>query len=293
MMNAAGFTYHRPATLADACALGLELGAEAAFLAGGTELLPDFQRGRESATHLIALDRITELARIRVDADGLCIGALATIGAVATSPEVRAWLPALAEAARALGSPQIRSLATIGGNFCRAVPCADLPPVGIVAGARIRLAGVRGTREVTAEQFFVGPRKTVLEPGEILQDIVIPPQPARAGSSYQRFALRRGSALAVASVAARVVLEGETIVEARIALGAVAPVPCLAPRAGALLQGHPLSADRFAQAAAAAAAEARPITDIRGTEAFRRELVEVLTRRALQEAAGRARQRTP
>ncbi len=293
MTSAAGFTYHRPATLADACALGLRLGADAAFLAGGTELLPDFHRGRESATHLIALDRITELTHIRADADGLYIGALATVGAVAASPEIRAWLPALAEAARALGSPQIRSLATIGGNFCRAVPCADLPPVGIVAEARVRLAGVRGSREVTPEQFFVGPRKTVLEPGEILREIVIPLQPARSGTSYQRFALRRGSALAVASVAARVVLAGETIVEARIALGAVAPVPCLAPRAGALLQGHTLSAERFALAAAAAAAEARPITDIRGTEVFRRDLVEVLTRRALEEAADRARQHTP
>lgn len=292
-MSAVDCTYHRPASLADACALGLRLGADAAFLAGGTELLPDFHRGRESATHLIALDRITELTRIRADAGELFIGALATIGAVAASPEVGAWLPALAEAARALGSPQIRSLATIGGNFCRAVPCADLPPVGIVAEARLRLAGVQGTREVSAEEFFVGPRKTVLEPGEILQEIVIPPQPAGAGTSYQRFARRRGSALAVASVAARVVLEGETIVEARIALGAVAPIPCLALRAGALLQGHPLSADRCAQAAAAAAAAARPITDIRGTESFRRELVEVLTRRALEEAAGRARQRTP
>jgi carbon-monoxide dehydrogenase medium subunit len=292
-MSAAGFTYHRPATLADACALGLRLGADAAFLAGGTELLPDLHGGRESTTHLIALDRITELAGIRVDRDGLRIGALATVGAVAASPEVRAWLPALVDAARALGSPQIRSLATIGGNFCRAVPCADLPPVGIVAEARVRLAGVRGIREVSAEQFFVGPRKTVLEPGEILQEIVIPPQPARAGTSYQRFARRRGSALAVASVAVRVVLEGETIAEARIALGAVAPIPCLAPRAGALLRGHALSADRCARAAAAAADEARPITDIRGTEAFRRELVEVLTRRALEEAAGRARQHLP
>jgi len=292
-MSAAGFVYHRPATLADACALGLELGADAAFLAGGTELLPDFHRGRESATHLIALDRITGLSSIQSGADGLRIGALVTVGAVAQSAEVGAWLPALAEAARALGTPQIRSLATIGGNFCRAVPCADLPPVGIVAGARLRLARVTGTREVSAEQFFVGPRKTVLEPGEILQDILIPPQPVRAGLSYQRFALRRGPALAVASVAARVVLEGETIVEARIALGAVAPVPSLAPRAAALLQGHPLSADRLAQAAAAAAAEARPITDIRGTEAFRRELVEVLTRRALEQAAGRAGKHAP
>jgi CO/xanthine dehydrogenase FAD-binding subunit len=289
-MSAAGFTYHRPATLADACALGLRLGADAAFLAGGTELLPDFRRGREAATHLIALDRITELAGIRTGVVGLRIGALATVAAVAASAEVRGWLPALAEAAGALGSPPIRSLATIGGNFCRAVPCADLPPVGIVAEARLRLVGVRGNREVTAERFFVGPRKTVLEPGEILQEIVIPPQPARAGTSYQRFARRSGSALAVASVAARMVLAGDRIAEARIALGAVAPTPCLALRAAALLRGQAPSADLFALAAAAAADEANPITDIRGSEGFRRELVHVLTRRALEQATARARE---
>jgi aerobic carbon-monoxide dehydrogenase medium subunit len=291
-MTVAGFTYHRPVSLADACALGLRLGADAAYLAGGTELLPDFHRGRESASHLIALDRIPGLTGIRVDPDGLCIGALTTISAVASSPEIYAWLPALAEAARALGSPPIRSLATVGGNFCRAVPCADLPPVGIAAEALVRLTGVRGTREVSAEEFFLGPRKTVLEPGEVLREVVFRTQPAGAGTSFQRFARRRGSALAVASIAARVVMEGETIVEARIALGAVAPIPCLAPREAALLRGQSVSADRIAQAAVMAATEARPITDIRGTEAFRRELVTVLTRRALEEAARRARQRT-
>jgi carbon-monoxide dehydrogenase medium subunit len=284
------FSYHRPADLAEASALALRFGAEAAFLAGGTELLPDLQRERESARHLISLDRIGELRGIRVEADGLHLGALTTVAALAAAPEVRAWLPALAEAARALGSPPIRSLATIGGNFCRAVPCADLPPVGIAAEARLRLVRGREHREVSAEQFFVGPRQTLLAQGEILQEILIPTQPARAGTSYQRFARRSGSALAVASVAARVVLEGERIAEARIALGAVAPTPCLAARAAALLRGRAPSGDLFALAAAAAADEARPISDIRGSEGFRRELVHVLTRRALEQATARARE---
>lgn len=284
------FTYHRPADLAEACALALRFGADAAYLAGGTELLPDLQRERESAQHLIALEQLGELRGIRKEAGDLRIGALTTVAALAAAPELRAWLPALADAARALGSPAIRSLATIGGNFCRAVPCADLPPVAIVADARLRLVRGGERREVGAEEFFVGPRQTLLAPGEILQEILIPAQPARAGTSYQRFARRRGSALAVAAVAARVVLAGDRIAEARIALGAVAPTPCLAARAAALLFGQAPSADLFALAGAAAADEARPISDLRGSEGFRRELVHVLTRRALEQATARARE---
>ncbi|MEK6687433.1 MAG: FAD binding domain-containing protein, partial [Gemmatimonadota bacterium] len=114
--------YHRPATLADACALGVQCGADGAFLAGGTELLPDYHRGREGARQLIALAGVEELHGIRVEAGTLWIGALTTVAEVARSTLVREWCPALAEAAGAVGSPPIRSLATIGGNFCRAVP---------------------------------------------------------------------------------------------------------------------------------------------------------------------------
>src|SRR3990172_4685139 len=121
-------SYHRAASLAEACELGRRFGPAAAFLAGGTELLPDYQRERETALVLIALETIEELQGIRVESGRLRIGALATIAEVARSPLVREWLPALAEAARAIGSPQIRSRATIGGNFCRAVACADTPP---------------------------------------------------------------------------------------------------------------------------------------------------------------------
>ena len=283
------FSYHRPASLAEACALGERLGADAAFLAGGTELLPDYHRERETARHLIALDGLGELRGIAVENGWLRIGGLATIAEVAASPVVRRWLPALADAARAIGSPQIRSQATIGGNFCRAVPCADTPPAAIAGGARVRLAGPGGMRELDAEQFFTGPRQTALRPGEVLTAILVPEQPARSGASYQRFARRMGSALAVASVAARLTLKGDTISEARLALGAVAPVPMLAARAAAMLQGEAPSPELFAVAAELCTEEALPISDLRGSADFRRELVTVLARRALAEATTRAR----
>jgi aerobic carbon-monoxide dehydrogenase medium subunit len=283
------FAYHRPANLAEACALGERLGTDAAFLAGGTELLPDYQRQRETARHLIALDGLDELRGIAAEGRGLRIGGLATIADIATSPVVRGIFPALAEAARAIGSPAIRSRATIGGNFCRAVPCADTPPAAIAGGARVRLVGPAGTREVEAERFFTGPRRTALQPGEVLVAILLPAQPPHSGASYQRFSHRKGSALAVAAVAARITMEGGSIREARIALGAVAPVPTLARRAGAMLRGETPSHDLFVLAGAACAEEALPITDLRGSADFRRELVGVLARRALEAAVARAR----
>lgn len=280
--------FHRPATLAEACELGRRLGRTGAFLAGGTELIPDYLRGRESALELIALDRVEDLRGIRTGDGWLHLGALTTIAQLARAPEVHHWLPALALAARALASPPIRSLATIGGNFCRAVPCADTPPVVVAAGGRVRLRGPEGERDMAAEAFFTGPRQTVLVPGELLVEVLVPAQPAESGTSYQRFARRRGAALAVAAVAARLTLAGGRISQARLVLGAVAPVPLLVPRAAELLVGEPPGAAVFEAAAQCCAAEARPISDLRGTAGFRRELVRVLARRALEEAARQA-----
>jgi carbon-monoxide dehydrogenase medium subunit len=287
-MGITAIGYHRPASLAEACELGRRLGSDGAFLAGGTELLPDYQRERETALHLIALDAIEELRGIRIDGNQLRIGALTTVAQVAASRQVREWFPALAEAAGAIGSPPIRSRATIGGNFCRAVPCADTPPAAVVGGAWVRLMGPEGTREFEAAHFFVSPRRTVLQPGELLVEIVIPEQPALSGASYQRFARRRGSALPVAAVAARLEFADGKITGARIALGAVAPVPLLAQRSAAVVVGESPTAELFALAASVSAEEALPISDVRGSAAFRRELVVVLTRRALAEAARRA-----
>jgi CO/xanthine dehydrogenase FAD-binding subunit len=282
------FTYLRPGSLAEACALAVRLGDDATFIAGGTELIPDLQRERETARQLIALDRVGELRGITAQAGALRIGALTTVAEVAASVLVRGRLVALADAARAIGSVQIRSLATIGGNFCRAVPCADTPPAAIVGEARVHLIGTSGEREMAAEAFFVAPRRTVLAPGEVLAAISLPRPPASSGSSYQRFSRRKGAALAVAAVAVRVTLAGGRLTGVRLALGAVSPVPLLVDRAATMLEGEPPSPALFARAARLCADEALPITDVRGSADFRRELVEVLARRALDEAAARA-----
>jgi len=289
-MGIPDLAYLRPDSLADAFALAGRLGGDAAFLAGGTELIPDFHRDRETARHLIALDRIPGLRGIAIEGGTLRIGALTTVADVAGSALVRGWLAALADAARAIGSAQIRSLATIGGNFCRAVACADTPPAAIAGVARLHLAGAAGTRELDAVEFFLGPRRTVLAPGEVLVAVSLPAQPAGSGSSYQRFSRRKGAALAVAAVAARVTMSGGRITGARVALGAVSPTPMVVARAAAMLEGERPSLALFVRAAVVCADEALPITDVRGSADFRRELVSVLARRALAEAAVRAAQ---
>ena len=290
-MAIAAVAYHRPTTLAAACALGREHGADGSFLAGGTELLPDFQRGRERSRHLIALDAVEELAGIHETGGELRIGALATIAQIARLPIVRAWSEALAEAAASIGSPPIRSRATIGGNFCRAVPCADTPAPCIAAGARVRLVGPDGERELPAEAFFVGARRTALRAGELLVEIILPAQPAGAASSYQRFTRRRGSALAVASVAARLTVSHGRIATARVAYGAVSSTPVLSARIEALLVGQAPTDAICAQAAAISVEETLPAADVRRSDSLRRSVLPVLTRRALAEAAARAARR--
>jgi carbon-monoxide dehydrogenase medium subunit len=288
-MKTRGFTYHRPRSVAEACALAASLGERTHFLAGGTELLTDLKRGRIEADHVVSLTAVGDLSGIRSDGDGLRIGAMTRLEDVARSREVRDTHPVLAEAVGAIGCLQIREQGTIGGNFCGAVPCADSPPACIVCGATLRIVGPGGERSLPAEEFFLGPRETVLEAGEILTEIRLPMPAEGSGAAYERFALRKGMAVAVASVAAGLRLDGETVAQARVALGAVAPIPLLSLGSAGALTGRPATAEAFEEAGRAAAKEARPICDVRGSDEYRRDVVAVLTRRALERAVARAR----
>ena len=287
-MEICDFTYHRPASLDEACALGRELGTSARYLAGGTDVLVDLKTRRYEIGHLIALAGVPELSAIRADADGLHVGGTATLAAVAGSEAVRDAFPPLAEAISLMAAAQIRSRGTIGGNFCAAVPCADTPPICVAGGASVRIVGPDGERWIAAADFFTGPRRTVVRAGEVLAEILIPPQPAGSGARYERFGRRCSSVTAVAAVAARLVLEEGRVADARVVLGAVAPTPLLVREAGEALHGSEPSEVGFALAARAAADAAQPITDVRGTEDYRRSLVETLTKRALREAYARA-----
>jgi CO/xanthine dehydrogenase FAD-binding subunit len=280
----------QPRTLTEALELLAKL-ERPRLLAGGTDLLVDLKEGLTQVKNLISLNAVDELKGIEESEGRIRIGALSTPHELAIHPLILRHLPSLSEAAGCMASPQVRSMATIGGNIASAVPSADLPPSLITADAVVELVCSDSPREMVLADFFKGPRETVCGAGEVLASVFIPVPPPETGMSYQRFVPREANALAVASVAARITLEKQRIVRAWIVLGAVAPIPLLASRASALLQGEMPSETLIAEASTLAAEESRPISDVRASLWFRTEILPVLARRALSEALFRARER--
>ncbi len=262
----------------------------AMLIAGGTDLLVDIKNKNIKPRLIISLVKVKGLRNIEEDGKGLKIGALVTPNVLANSEKVRKWLPALSEAAQSMASYQIRNMATIGGNICSAVPSADLPPALIAAGAWVRVSTDQGDGKTKLMEFFQGPRKSCLGEDEVVTHIVIPVQPAKTGISYQKFKLRGSNALAVAASAVRLTLEDGRIKDAMVVLGAVAPVPLVATETMELLIDNEPTPELFKKAALQASKEAKPISDIRGSKSYRKRLVRVLTRRALDEALKRAKE---
>lgn len=279
--------YHAPRTLAEALKLLVKL-KEARIMAGGTDLLVELKQGLVEAEALISLQNIKELKKIEKKDQSLRLGAMVTPQEIISHPLIKQHFPALVEAAKSMASPQVRSLATIGGNIASAVPSADLPPTLIAAEASLELQCTESFREVNLLEFFTGPRLTICRDEELLISILIPVIPPKTGISFLKFSLREANALAVASVASRITLENEVISQASVVLGAVAPSPLLALKASELLEGKKPSPSLFEKAASIAKDEASPISDIRSSIWYRKELIQVLTRRSLAESLKRA-----
>ena len=284
------FEYQSPTSLGEAVAL--LAGKRARPLAGGTDILVQMRRGLLEADLLVDVKRIPELNRVTFDPlAGLTIGAAVSCARLCEHPDVRRFYPGLVDAASLIGGPAIRERATLGGNLCNAAPSADSIPMMIALNATCTVIGPGGTRTVPAEAFCVAPGETVLGEGEMLVSIHFPAPAPHSGACYLRFTPRREMDIAVAGAGAWIALSDDhaRITGARIALAAVAPTPLLAEAAGTALVGRPPTEDVFAEAAELARQAARPISDVRGTEAQRRHLVGVLVRRALQEAVRRAK----
>jgi carbon-monoxide dehydrogenase medium subunit len=272
-------------------------GPDARLLAGGTDLLVNLKTQRDDVRHLISIAGIPALRGIRRDPRGLHIGPLTTLSDLLAASDCCAGpYIALHDAVSQMAATQIRNMATVGGNVAGAVPCADLPPVLSVLNATVVLRSPTAERTLRIDDLIVGPRETAANPDEILSAILVPDPGPRHGAAYARLGLRAGNAIAVASVAAALTLdEAGAVHEARVALGAVAPIPKLVPVAAAALVGTDGDPDgddyndALDRAAAAAMAAAEPITDLRGTAEYRRDMVGVLTRRAVQGALQRAR----
>lgn len=285
---------HECVTLEEASAQMRKFAPHARFMAGGTDLLVDLKTGRLATTHLVSLRRIGTLRGVAASDGGLRIGALTSITELNRSLVVRRSFAPLLDASQRMAAPPIRNMATVGGNIMSAVPCADLPPILMAMHAQAEVWSEGRVRSVPLDTFFVGPRRTRLEEGEILTAIVVPALSNGFGAAYERFGLREGNAIPVASVAASLRLgDSGTIIEAHLVLGAVAPIPKMAVDAAKFLVGGPANEEAFNEAATLAQKEAQPISDVRGTAPFRRDLVLVLARRALLKARERARGSTP
>ena len=283
------FEYYAPFTLDEALYLLEERKEGARPLAGGTDLIVQMKYGRACPSAIIDIKKVPELNRLEWDAGtGLFVGAAVPIS------RMNAFLPGASEygllydACSLIGSFQLRSRATMGGNICNAAPSADSAPPLLCLGARAVAACLNGTRAIPMTEFFVGPGKNALAANELLVGIEIPPPPGPASGSYMRHIPRQDMDIAVAGVASFLVVSPEDGLcrEARIGLGAVAPTPIRAPMAESVLVGTDLNSGVLEEAAHLASESAQPISDARGSEGYRKELVRVLTKRTLAKAMG-------
>lgn len=283
------FEYSRPATLAQAIAL-LQSGPQpASLLAGGTDLLVQIKEHVRQPAQVIDIKRIPGMDDFTFDErEGLRLGALVTTRAVETSPLVRRHYASLARAATDFASIQVRHRATVVGNVCRCSPSADTLPPLIADRAEVLLQGPQGARRLPVEDFCVGPGRTALEPGEIVTHLRVPAPPPHTGKVYLKHGRRAQMELATVGVAVTLTLKEGCCEQVGIVLAAVAPTPLRARQAQALLIGQVPTPALFERAAQAAEAEARPIGDVRASADYRREMVRVLTRRALEQALEQA-----
>jgi CO/xanthine dehydrogenase FAD-binding subunit len=283
------FEYVAPRTIDEACSLLAEYPKEALPLAGGTDLLVKMKQRRSVPRYVVNLKAIPGMDGITYDeSDGLRIGALTTIQSLKNSVIVKRHCKILVQAAGVESSVQIRNVATLGGNIANASPAADAPLALLALGASVVLARSGGRREVLLEDFFTGPGKSLLQPGEIISQIRVPPLWGRTGGAYLKHAVRRTD-IAIVSVAVLVRLGEDVCDDAKIALGSVAPTVFRAKRAEQVLVGKRITDELAGEAAQAAMEESRPIDDIRGYAVYRAKTVLSITRQAIIEARQDAR----
>jgi len=288
-MKPAPFDYFSPATVEEALALLDEHGGDAKPLAGGQSLIPamNFRLARPAV--LVDLNRIAELAYVRAAPGGVAIGAMTRQRAVERSDDVARAAPLLAEAMPSIAHPQIRNRGTMGGSIAHADPSAELPAVMLALDAQFRAKSATGERSIPAGEFFKGMLETALAPGELLVEIAVPQLPARSGTAFLEMARRHGD-YALVGVAVVVTLDPRgRCKEAKLSLLSVGDGPVLATEAGKVLAGQSPSEELLRAAGdAAATRDVDPPSDIHASAAYRRQLVAVLTRRALARAFERA-----
>lgn len=285
------FDYLEPTTVAEACALLKQHGAEAKVFAGGAHVTILMKQGLIEPKSLVNIKKIPELQGIRYDSvEGLVIGALVTHRELETSTLVREILPVLADAEREVANIRVRNMGTVGGNLASGEPLTDLSQIFIALDGKLRIAGASGLRSIPAEELFVDFYTTSLAEDEIITQVVLPPLPGNSGIEYIRFSSSSVVDKPSVGVAARVTLgrDKETIQTARIVLGCVGATPVRARKAEALITNKKLSQELAIEAGSIASRECNPIADLRGSEEYKRAIAGRLVRRAVTAAYERS-----
>jgi len=285
------FTYHKPQTLKEACRI-LEQCNNGAPIAGGTDILVELKKGLRHNEDVVSLMEIKELKTINENGNELNIGACVAHNEVSRSSLIKKRFPALSEAASKIGTDQIRNTGTIGGNLCTGASCCDMAPILIALNANVEIVGSSNRRLVSLKDFFIFHKETAMKKGEIMTKIIIPFPQRGMGSSFEKFGLRETASISVASVSVRITSDGDFCIGSCIVIGAVAPTPRICNDASDLLIGKKIKelTENFSllkSVGEAVVKNARPLDDLRGSAEFRRNILIVLTQRAVIKAAMR------
>lgn len=279
------FDYLEPHTIKEAVSLVSKYDGRAKVIAGGTDLMNLIRTKMIKPEYVVDIGHVPGLDYVKYDDKGaLSIGALTTIRALEMSAEVKEHHPVISQAAGQLGSMAIRNVGTIGGNLCHAAPSAETAPSLIGLGSRVKIVGPAGERTIALEDFFTGPGQTVLQSGEMVVEIQVPSMPPHTKGVYLKHSIRGTADLAIVGVAVIATLDGERCMNVKIVLGAVAPTPMRARNAEEVLEGKEMGDALIENAAQAASDESRPITDVRASADYRKEMVKVFTRQAIRGA---------
>ena len=282
------FEYFRPKTIPEAIAFLQQYGDDAKILSGGQSLIPMMKLRLARPSYLVDINRIEGLSHIKEESGFLKIGGLTREAELEASPVVRAKYPIIIDTAHVIADPQVRNLATVGGNLAHGDPANDHPATMLALGAQIVATGPKGERVIPVEDFFLSLFSTALQHDEILTEIRIPIPPPRSGGAYFKLERKVGD-FATAAVAAQLTLDGNgTCQKGGIGLTNVGPTPIKARKAEDSLRGKKLDGSTIAQAAQLAADESEPSADLRGPVEYKRGLVKELTKRALTRAVERA-----
>jgi carbon-monoxide dehydrogenase medium subunit len=283
---AGGFTIHTPTTLEEACSLLADGGGEARAIAGGTALVLLLRQGLVQPSALVRLDGIPNLDHITADGDVLRLGPMTTLRAVGDSATVRERLPVFADTCRLVGNVRVRNAATIGGNLCEADYASDPPGLLVALDARAGVQSPRGMREIPVAELLSDFYETTLAADELVREVVVPIPPAGTRSVYVKFITRSSEDRPCLGASALLRLdESGAIAELRAAVGAIAGRPLRLPDVEAQARGQAPSDELFRSIGEQYAAVADPVDDVRGSAAYRKRMVGVFVRRALQAAA--------